>query len=366
MSVARSQVQRATTRLPWTTNFRHLLPIPKHWKFRSSYLDPPFKAVSAKDRIKYWNVVPGDRIRIRGEGRRLHEVMSINKFTNRVYLKGTNLMERNPSKTPVARSVHYSRCQLFMGEKTVATPSGSARKISVFARRVGVRDPHWQPETRRFEWKRIVVATIPAYYKKTTSIEPLMIPWPKEEDPEIPEANPFYDTTSESVLKITYQPPSLSNPKPADEDAYISGLFNPHPVPFNESMPVEFHLAKELANPHSRAKKQARWQATQSRKKELLTKFLERELMDLRGRSAREARAEGAFKWRQKMEEERKAEKKRRWFTAERMAKIEFKVKRKQRKAEKQKEKLSQLVLRVASNQVIPASEGGKPQRAST
>lgn len=123
---------------------------------------------------------------------------------------------------------------------------------------------------------------------------------------------------------------------------------------------MEHHVAKELSNPHSRAKKQARWQAAKVYKAELLRKFVERELMHLNGRSARVARAEGVFKFRQKVEEERKADKKRRWFTVERTSRIERKVKRKQRKAQKQKEKLTQLVLKDAANQVIPAAEPRK------
>ena len=117
---------------------------------------------------------------------------------------------------------------------------------------------------------------------------------------------------------------------------------------------MEPHLMKELSNPHSRAKKQARWQAAQRRKPELLKKFVARELLNQGDRTAREARAEAVFMWRQKMEEERKAEKKRRWFTAERLSEIARKAKRKQRKAEKTKSKLTQLVLREAPNQVLP------------
>ena len=57
---------------------------------------------------------------------------------------------------------------------------------SVFARRIGVRDPHWQPALRRFDWKRIALATVPAYFKRT-SRTPLVVPWPNYEFPERPE-----------------------------------------------------------------------------------------------------------------------------------------------------------------------------------
>src|ERR1700727_1660245 len=81
--------------------------------------------------------------------------------------------------------------------------------------------------------------------------------------------NPLFDTTKSVVAEITYKPPPLPVsvaapvPKPASESAYINSLFNPLPIPFDESQPVEVHVVKELSNPHSRAKKQARWQQFQ-------------------------------------------------------------------------------------------------------
>lgn len=46
------------------------------------------KAVKPKDRIKYWNIVPGDQIRIRGDPlKTVHEVHQVNKLFNRVLLK---------------------------------------------------------------------------------------------------------------------------------------------------------------------------------------------------------------------------------------------------------------------------------------
>jgi len=140
----------------------------------------------------------------------------------------------------------------------------------------------------------------------------------------------------------------------ATEKAYLRTLFNPSAVPFDTSAPMEVHLTKELSNPHSRAKKQARWQAATKRKSTLFKKFIAQELTNLNGRSIRDARAEAAFKYRQKLEEERKAEKKRRWLTKVRGAKMDRNSRRKARKAEKQKEKLSQLVLKDAPNQFIP------------
>lgn len=103
MPPSRFQLLKATTRSPWTRDFRHLLPVPKHFAIKQSFYDPGIKAVRVKDRIKFWNVVPGDRIRIRGDSRNtIHEVLSINKFTNRVYLKGTIRVRFTPAPLAVA------------------------------------------------------------------------------------------------------------------------------------------------------------------------------------------------------------------------------------------------------------------------
>ncbi|KAL4075739.1 hypothetical protein J3A83DRAFT_4410574 [Scleroderma citrinum] len=360
MPFSRFQLLKATTRSPWTRDFRHLLPVPKHFAIKQSFYDPGIRAVRVKDRIKFWNVVPGDRVRIRGDSRStIHEVLSINKFTNRVYLKGT-IREPKKGKMPVNKSVHYSKCQLLIEEQEKKSAEGTIEKVHIFARRIGVRDPHWNPALRRFDWKRVVLASIPAYVERNAGKE-VHLPWPEPEEPPKPKANPLLDTPSNTVLKITYQPPKFVTSRKgelgvADENVYIKTLFNPSPRGFDESRPMEPHLAKELSNPHSRAKKQARWQAARRRKSELLKKFVTRELLNQGDRTARDARAEAVFKWRQQMEEERKAQKKRRWFTAERLAGIVRKAKRKQRKAEKQKEKLTRMVLKESLNQVIPGS----------
>lgn len=83
------QLIRGATTSPWTTNFRHLLPFPKKWLKRTSIRDPVIKSVRPKDRIKHWNIVPGDQIRLLGDKTNtLYEVLSINKTSNRVFVKG--------------------------------------------------------------------------------------------------------------------------------------------------------------------------------------------------------------------------------------------------------------------------------------
>lgn len=92
----RLQLVRGATTSPWTTNFRHMLPFPKKWMKRVTFRDPVIKSVRPGDRIKYWNVVPGDQIRLLGDKTNtLHEVLSINKVSNRVFVKGAVVSSYN-------------------------------------------------------------------------------------------------------------------------------------------------------------------------------------------------------------------------------------------------------------------------------
>jgi hypothetical protein len=89
MPLSAAQVRGAITSNPWTRDFLHLQPFPLSYLKRYSFKDILVKAVKPQDRIKYWNIVPGDRVKIIGdkEGKIL-EVSKINKLSNRVYLKG--------------------------------------------------------------------------------------------------------------------------------------------------------------------------------------------------------------------------------------------------------------------------------------
>jgi hypothetical protein len=91
MTLTAAQVRSAITSNPWTKDFRHLQPFPVHYLKRYSFKDNLVKAAKPQDRIKYWNIVPGDRVRITGDkGGQVLEVAKINKLSNRVYLKGAS------------------------------------------------------------------------------------------------------------------------------------------------------------------------------------------------------------------------------------------------------------------------------------
>ena len=92
--LTRFEIVHAVTKSPWTTNFRHLLPVSKilNEKLKlPTYENFSRKVVPVNDRIKHWNIVPGDQIRVLGDkSSTIREVTAINKFRNRVYVRGMN------------------------------------------------------------------------------------------------------------------------------------------------------------------------------------------------------------------------------------------------------------------------------------
>lgn len=170
----------------------------------------------------------------------------------------------------------------------------------------------------------------------------------------------LYDTPEDVVSKVTYTPPALpANAEvPArgqpSEQTYIDYLTSPASSSLDPADPLEVNLVKEVSNPHSRAKKQRRWQERQHREKALLEEYVRVELKDLQGRTRREARAEATFKWKQRIEADRKAELKRRWQLRGQEAKLLRKRVRAAKKEARRSQKLTDLVLEQRTNQVIP------------
>lgn len=86
----RRSALNAATKFVATTDFNHLRSFPRAWLIRRTKHDPKLKSVRPADRIKWWNIVPGDRICLRGDAdKTVHEVLSINRLSNRVFLKNT-------------------------------------------------------------------------------------------------------------------------------------------------------------------------------------------------------------------------------------------------------------------------------------
>ncbi|KAI5124173.1 hypothetical protein M0805_000980 [Coniferiporia weirii] len=369
--VSRSEAHKVFVTSKNTTNFRHLLPVakPRHLVV-PNHLDRSPDPVLPRDRIKWWNIVPGDQVRVMAErDARVREVKGVNKFANRVYIEGdkkrTEFSDddiralyqiRNPHK-----NVHYSGLQLFLGNFDFPPLPGSKepRNVPVFALRVGTSEPRW--ENGRWVWERFACATTPRLPTWTPGAqERITIPWPEAEKPSVP--NPTkYDTPANIVAEVTYTPSNLplqytsSYPVLVDEiaDDYVRVLRGE--LPYSQDYPMELFLGRELSNPHSRSKKRQRYLAAQARQQALLKEYVEAELKKpVDGRSKREAITEATYRWRERVRLDRKAELKRRWVARGLKARLERRRRRAQEKMEAERRKLRELVLREAPNQIMP------------
>ncbi|KAJ3743407.1 hypothetical protein DFH05DRAFT_1495894 [Lentinula detonsa] len=382
--LTKGEIVNAVTRNPWTTAFRHLLPASKILKKTlngPALVNYSKKIVPVNERIKWWNIVPGDQVRLLGgrrggkggrDGRQvlLHEVVAINKFRNRVYVRGMKHDLSPESGQRRDKNYHYSRCQLFLGEHELPLKAGETERkvVSIFAQRLGTSPPVWNPYLHRWQWERFATKTVPSLPERTG--ERISIPWPKSRPTIHADATPL-DTSEEEVLKVTYKPPPFSPtlrgllPRVPTEKEYLRSVYNrDRNSAYNKSFvtnfgntqpPLEQFLYKELSNPHSRAKKMKRWQQAHLAKRALLNEYMKEELQDLRGRTQGEARAEAAFRCRQKLEEDKKEERKTRWVKRGGEERLERKIKMKKRKEDKKRSRLVNLVLKEGEgNQVIP------------
>ncbi|KAI0676810.1 hypothetical protein C8Q78DRAFT_1073588 [Trametes maxima] len=350
MSISAKELAYAATSQAFTRNFRHLLPVPR-FLVRGPFMpgQPKPKDTKPKDRVALWNIVPGDYVRLRGDNKNtIHEVHKVNKLSNRVLLKReVNKAGYVPDARGSSISVPYSQCQLLVGRYEYP-PEGEATQAEVkpvFASRLTMSKPYWYPKGGYWIWRRYAVNTTPRLpsYTETTHVS-IRIPWPKQNAVSKPQPS-VYDTTSDAPA-----------PRVPSEHEYITSLSKPEKVSIPNAAAIEVHLAKELSNPHSRAKKQARWQAFQARQKALLEELIRAEYTNLAGRTRAEARAEATWKWKNQLEEERKAELKRRWRNRGAEARQVRTAKRKARKAARREQKLRNLVLDDAPNQVVPPS----------
>lgn len=170
----------------------------------------------------------------------------------------------------------------------------------------------------------------------------------------------MYTAKEEDVVAVTYKPFTLPTDEsaaapPVDaENDYIQSVLNPEKRTYDAAAPVELHLQKELSNPHSRAKKQARWQAALVRRREVLAQYVRNELRDLKGRTRREARAEAVWKCRERLAADLRDEKKRRWVHRGGEAAELWQKGRRARKERKRDERLRRLELKDEPNQIIP------------
>lgn len=123
------------------------------------------------------------------------------------------------------------------------------------------------------------------------------------------------------------------------------------------SLPIELFLIRELANPHSRAKKQARWQDRMAYEDGLKTTMMRTEMADLQGRKRASARREAVFRWAARVEGERKERAREAWVNRGGLEDL-ARVRRQQEKREKRKDrKMREIQVGLGErNQVVPKS----------
>ncbi|KAF8509438.1 hypothetical protein BU17DRAFT_56111 [Hysterangium stoloniferum] len=320
--------------------------------------------VDVKDRIKQWNIIPGDIIRTRGGSDHLQEVFGVNKFKNLVYLKGSqDVDEGGMPKTP---SEHYSKCQLYLGEYEFPPAKGETEptRQHVFALDLRCTAAKWSPSLGRYHWERYAVRTTPALPGNEKKVH-IPIPWPKHEKPS-PPPREYFDTPAEVVREITWKPSTMFYPASNVgklkrlQDAYLYYIRSPPPglptIPYDptNAPPMEHVISLELSNPHGGTRKMLRSIARAKERQVRQKAFIAAELANLEGRTKKEALKEAEFKWEEFRRKEVLAERKKRWIKRGSLARLQRKRGRKARKERKQQEKLKALVLSPKANQVLP------------
>ncbi|KAH7343885.1 hypothetical protein B0J17DRAFT_644339 [Rhizoctonia solani] len=383
-----SRVTRDFRHLTLGPAFRQRTRIPTKLSTQPNYPKP-------SDRIKYWNIVPGDAVRIvRGAHaeNKKHEVLSVDKTRNLVYLKEVTMTRgQGESSSKVSKPIHYSNLQLYLGVFELTDKAGKPKDTEVYATRISTSKPVYIPAAHRWFWRRYAAGTSPpipapegvAPRKNRTEIR-----WPESKKRALPTTDFDYDTPADAVKEITWFPADVSEhakyppyfhiPAPtsqqrisvsqkklaskarAVQDAYIVGKVD-------AGVPMEQYLARELSNPHSRAKKQERWQQAKEEGDRLRVRFMRaaKEARSTGGSATtlglnltkKQATKEGLFLFEAHM---REAEKARRTERAEKrgaVAQLERKKVRKARKDKKREDALRNLVLGDAKNQVLPPTQ---------
>ena len=174
----------------------------------------------------------------------------------------------------------------------------------------------------------------------------------------------IYDTPKDEVARVTYQLPTFDPspsgliPRPPAEEEYLSVLYNAHlPKSYNASLAFEVYLDRELANPHSQAKKLERFKIYQANTQLLLKKIMADELQNLDGRNVRQAKADAAFRWRKQVKADKEKKKKARWMHSARTAELERKASKGIKKDERKRRLLTEMVLKEEPNQFIPKNQ---------
>ncbi|KAG8900024.1 hypothetical protein FRB99_006299 [Tulasnella sp. 403] len=384
-------LQNTLTSSPLTRDFRHILsPIKLHGYGIQRRLREPYRGVTVRDRIKHWNIVPGDKVRIisgpNADKDSIRQVASVDKLTNRVFIKGLPQRGSNPDNARLA-SEHYSNLQLLVGRFEVPSPvEASTKAENVWATRLSTSKPFYVRKHGLWIWNRYAASTsieLPSAQSTQGRKNRVKIPWPKSPKAEKKASLGMSDTSPEDALAITWRPfhPKDIVDLTSLEHLYIQSL---HPdasffVPnvgqryasesnyqtIDPCLPMEVFLSAELSNPHSRTKKQARWQERERLKLALRNRFIAQELErarrtgpgnELGGRRVRPSEARRIAEWKWKLELRRQAtdDRYRSWVAWGGLEQKKRRQERSVRKLRRQQERLRELVLREEKNQVVP------------
>lgn len=271
---------------------------------------PGRKYTAPKDRIRRWNIVPGDKVRLmvgkpeekydttkqgkdgaKGKVWRVYTVSGVNMVHNRVYLDGLTNVRSNrtqplPSEEKLAkmtederhsylqqrnfisqrRAVHYSSVQLCVRD---------AGADSVFATRVATTAPFYDRATRSARWARYAAALSGdgSMLPRDPARDQVRIPWPITQPKEKADPMPV-DTLERASAASTLNlqdasriprpliPVSLRGPAPGpqDQDWADEYVFAPESRTSPElEAALPLYLQEELSPRYSRAKQIKGW-----------------------------------------------------------------------------------------------------------
>lgn len=325
---------------------------PNPWQ-RRVWKQDHIKVVPDKDRIMKWNIVPGDFVRQipdrfnQNDNPERYEVLSVDKWQNKVYLKGTRYKTEAKAKW-----VPYSKLQLWIGNLSLHE---DGETTSVYATRIGSTNLKYNYRKKRFEWVRYAEATSPPM----PFAEKRRIPWPKEKQPPYrAKQNKYYDTEADNALDKTWLPfVPQGKVSTFNEESYIGDLFTNKDLPsqWQASIPMEHIIASELTNPHSRARRQERWQERLAMLERSKQEYVKLELADLKGRRRQDAKADGVFRWKIAVRKYKARRNWQRWVRRGAKAKMEMRIKRRHRRSARKLRRLRMMKLKDAKNQVIPS-----------
>lgn len=169
--------------------------------------------------------------------------------------------------------------------------------------------------------------------------------------------NKFYDTSADDAHDMSWKPflPGRKVPKYL-ENEYISDLYGntKSPASWQDALPMEHILLKELSNPLSRARRQERWQDNMEMLENSKREYVEREVTELRGRKKHDATKDGVFRWKLAVQKYKARTRWQRWIKRGGQVRLNKRLKRRHRLSTRRVRRLKSYRLHKGQNQVIP------------